>query len=164
MFGLFKSSKEKEIESEVTVFGKILFQQISGVRDKAYAGILDKDDLKTRINSMYAAGYLIGYVDEVLNYLGVSESSKGKHANRVFEGIFPGAGSSLVKSKLAARRLGASISPETTNYSQVYIGCAEFDIGISTGQIEALKITANRNERPTLLAQYLTNGEIGEID
>ena len=42
MFGLFKLKDLAEKEARVTEIGKMLFQQISVVRDKANAGRIDK--------------------------------------------------------------------------------------------------------------------------
>ena len=63
MFGLFKSKDLAEKEARVTEIGKMLFEQISIVRDQANAGRIDKNIFEQRINSMFAGGYLLGYVD-----------------------------------------------------------------------------------------------------
>jgi hypothetical protein len=62
MFGIFKSKEQSEKEAKVTEIGKMLFGQIAVVGDKAKAGRIDKSIFDQRINSMFAAGYLIGYV------------------------------------------------------------------------------------------------------
>ena len=160
MFGLFKSKDLAEKEARVTEIGKMLFQQISIVRDKANAGRIDKSVFNQRINSMFTAGYLIGYVDEHLSEMFTDEKSKSKYAKRIFEGIFPGSGVKLVQSKLAARRMGETISTDNDKYTEVFMGCQEFDTGISAARYEISEYSASGEYTPNKLERYLSTGNI----
>ena len=83
MFGLFKSKDQLENEARVTARGKMLFGQIAIVRDKAKTGRIDISTFDQRINSMFSAGYLIGYVDDHLSELFTDNKSKSKYARRI---------------------------------------------------------------------------------
>ena len=160
MFGLFKSKDLAVKEARVTEIGKMLFGQISIVRDKANAGRIDKSIFNQRINSMFAAGYLIGYADEHLIEMFSDEKSKSKYAKRIFEGIFPGSGVKLVQSKLAARRVGETISTDSVKYTEVFMGCQEFDTGISAARYEVSEYLSNGEYTPNKLERYLSTGKI----
>ena len=154
MFSLFKSKDLIEKENRVTEIGKMLFQQIDEVRKQVRKGQLSESVFNERINSMFAAGYLIGYVDEHLSEMFTDEKSKSKYAKRILEGIFPGTGVKLVQSKLAARRLG-----ETINDASTMIKCHNFDFGMSTARYEVAKYLLNRVSKPNKLEQYLLTGD-----
>ena len=160
MFGLFKSKDLAKKEAQVTQIGKMLFGQISVVRDKANAGRIDVNIFNQRINSMFAVGYLIGYVDEHLNELFADKKSKSKYARRIFEGIFPGSGFKLVQSKLEARRIGETISTDSDKYLDVFLECQQFDTGISAGRYEVCEFLASGEYTPKKLERYLSTGEI----
>jgi len=160
MFGLFKSKDLAEKEARVTEIGKMLFQQISLVRDKANAGQIDENSFNQRINSMYSAAYLIGYVDEHLSEIFNDEKSKSKYAKRILEGIFPGSGVKLVQSKLAARRLGETISTDSDKFTKVFPQCQEFDNGMRAARYEVSKYLVNSEYLPNKLEQYLSTGKI----
>ena len=160
MLGLFKSKDLAAKEARVTEIGKMLFQQISIVRDKTKAGRLDTSVINQRINSMFTAGYLIGYVDEHLDEMFTDEKSKSKYAKRIYEGIFPGSGVRLVQSKLAARRAGEEISDEDDEYLEVFMKCQEFDTGISAGRYEVSEYSVSGEFTPNKLERYLSTGEI----
>lgn len=160
MFGLFKSKDQSEKEAKVTEIGKMLFGQIAVVRDKAKIGRIDKTTFDQRINSMFSAGYLIGYVDEHLSELFTDNKSKGKYAQRIYEGIFPGYGTKFIQSKLSARRVGETISTDSDNYAEVFLTCQEFDTGISAGRYEVCGYLANAEYTPNKLERYLSTGKI----
>lgn len=160
MFGLFKSKDLAEKEARVTEIGKMLFQQISLVRDKANAGQIDKNSFNQRINSMYSAGYLIGYVDEHLSEIFTDEKSKSKYAERIVEGIFPGSGIKFVQSKLAARRLGETISTDSDKFTKVFLQCQEFDNGMRAARYEVSEYLLSGEYTPNKLERYLSNGKI----
>jgi hypothetical protein len=162
MFRLFKSKDLAAKETRVTEIGKMLFGQISIVRDKANAGRIDKSIFEQRINSMFAGGYLIGYADEHLSEMFSDEKSMSKYAERIFEGILPGLGVKLVQSKLAARRVGETISTDSSNYAEVFIRCQEFDTGISAARYEVSEYLSNGEYNPIKLEQYLSTGECPE--
>jgi hypothetical protein len=160
MFGLFKSKELAEKESRITEIGKTLFQQISTVRDKVKAGLINEKEFNERINSMFNAGYLIGYVDEHLSEMFTDEKSKSKYAKRIFEGIFPGSGVKLVQNKLAARRVGETISTDSDKCTEVFMGCQEFDTGISAARYEVSEYSASGEYTPNKLERYLSTGKI----
>jgi len=160
MFGLFKSKELAEKESRITEIGKTLFQQISTVRDKVKAGLINEKEFNERINSMFTAGYLIGYVDEHLSEMFTDEKSKSKYAKRIFEGIFPGSGVKLVQNKLATRRIGETISTDSDKYTEVFMGCQEFDTGISAARYEVSEYSASGEYTPNKLERYLSTGKI----
>ena len=109
---------------------------------------------------MFTAGYLIGYVDEHLDEMFTDEKSKSKYAKRIFEGIFPGSGAKLVQSKLAARRVGETISTDNDKYTEVFMGCQEFDTGISAARYEASEYSTSEEYTPNKLERYLSTGKI----
>ena len=160
MFRLFKSKDLAEKEARVTEIGKMLFQQISIVRDKAHIGRIDENAFNQRINSMYSAGYLIGYVDEHLSEMFTDERSKSKYAERILEGIFPGSGVKLVQSKLAARRLGETISTDSDKFMKVLLQCQEFDTGMRAARYEVSEYLLSGEYTPNKLERYLFSGEI----
>ena len=160
MFGLFKSKDLAEKEARVTEIGKMLFQQISVVRDKANAGRIDKSVFNQRINSMFTAGYLIGYVDEHFDELFTNVKSKSKYSKQIFKGIFPGSGAKFVQSKLAARRVGETISTDNDKYLEVFTECQDFDTGISAARYEVSEYLANGEYTPNNLERYLSTGKI----
>ena len=157
MFGLFKSKDLAEKEARVTEIGKMLFQQIATVRGMANSGLIDKGEANQRINSMFTAGYIIGYVDEHLCEMFTNEKLKKKYAKRIFEGIFPGSGVKLVQSKLAARRVGETISTDNERYTEVFVECQELDLGMSAARYEVSEFLINEDHKPNKLEQYLTN-------
>lgn len=106
------------------------------------------------------AGYLIGYVDEHLCELFTDDKSKSKYAKRIYEGIFPGAGVKLIQSKLAARRVSETISTDSNNYTDVFMGCQDFDTGVSAGRYEVCEYLANGEYTPNKLERYLSTGQI----
>jgi hypothetical protein len=161
MFGIFKSKEQSEKVAKVTEIGKMLFGQIAVVRDKAKAGRIDKSIFDQRINSMFAAGYLIGYVDEHLSELFIDDKSKSKSATRIYEGIFPGYGVKFIQNRLAARRVGETISTDSDKYVEVYAGCQEFDAGVSTGRYEVCEYLTSAEYTPNKLERYLSTGQIG---
>lgn len=154
MFGLFKSKELASKENQVTNIGKMLFGQIAAVRDKAKAGRIDVSIFDKRMNSMFAVGYLIGYVDEHLAELFQDEKSKSKYARRIFEGIFPGSGVKLVQSKLEARRIGETISTDSQKYFEVFSECQQFDTGVSAGRYEVCEFLASGEYTPNKLVPY----------
>lgn len=160
MFGIFKSKDQLEKEAKVTEIGKMLFGQIAIVRDKAKGGRIDISTFDQRINSMFSAGYLLGYVDEHLSGLFTDDKSKSKSAERIYEGIFPGYGVKFIQSKLSARRIGETISPNNDNYIEVFIGCQEFDAGFSAGRYEVSEYLIDATYTPNKLERYLSTGQI----
>ncbi len=160
MFGLFKSKELAEKETRITKIGKTLFQQISTVRDKVKAGFINEKEFNERIDSMFTAGYLIGYVDEHLSEMFTDDKSKKKYSKRIFEGIFPGSGVNFVKSKLSARRLGDTISTDNDQYINVYQECQAFDLGMSAARYEVTEFETNKEYKPNKLYQFLTKGQI----
>ena len=159
MFGLFKSKDQLENEARVTAIGKMLFGQIAIVRDKAKTGRIDISTFDQRINSMFSAGYLIGYVDDHLSELFTDNKSKSKYARRIYEGIFPGYGVKFIQSKLSARRIGGTISTDSDKYVEVFVSCQEFDYGMSAGRYEVGEYLANAGYTPNKLERYLSTGQ-----
>jgi hypothetical protein len=160
MFGLFKSKDKSAKEAKVTEIGKMLFGQIAIVRDKAKAGRIDTSTFDQRINSMFSAGYLLGYVDEHLSALFKDDQSKSKYAQRIYEGIFPGYGVKFIQSKFSARRIGETISPDNDKYTEVFMSCHEFDTGVSAGRYEVSEYLVNAGYTPNKMERYLSTGQI----
>lgn len=160
MFGLFRSKELAEKESRVTEIGKSLFQQISMVREKVKAGLVNEKEFNERINSMFTAGYLIGYVDEYLSTMFTDDKLKRKYSKRIFEGVFPGSGVKFIKSRLAARRVGESISNDDDQYMSVYKECQAFDLGNSVARYEVSEFEINKEYKPNKLDQFLSKGKV----
>lgn len=157
MFGLFKSKKTVETEAKVDGIGMMLFEQISTVIKKVNDGRIDIDKATydQRRNSMFSAGYLIGYVDEYLSELFTDDRSKSKYAQQIYEGISPGHGVTFVQSKLSERRAGERVSPDSDDYVDVFIACQEFDAGIAAGRYEVGKYLEKTGYSPNKLECYL---------
>jgi len=160
MFGIFKSKDQLAKEARVTEIGKMLFGQIAIVRDKAKAGRIDQSIFDQRINSMFSAGYLLGYVDEHLSVLFTDDKSKSKYAQRIYEGIFPGYGVKFIQSKFSARRVGETISTDSDKYMEVLVDCTNFDAGVSAGRYEVSKYLVDAGYTPNKLERYLSTGQI----
>ncbi len=160
MFGIFKSKDQLKKEAKVTEIGKMLFGQIAIARDKAKGGRIDKSTFDQRINCMFSAGYLLGYVDEHLSGLFTDDKSKSKSSERIYEGIFPGYGVKFIQSKLSARRIGETISPDNDKYTEVFIDCQEFDAGVSAGRYEVSEYLIDARYTPNKLERYLSTGQI----
>lgn len=160
MFGLFKSKELAEKEARVTEIGKMLFGQIAIARDLVRGGLIDTREFYKRINSMFTAGYLLGFVDEHFNEMFTDEKSKSKYAARIYDGIFPGEGAKFIQRKLAARRAGESISSDSEIYMDVFIGCQDFDTGVSFGRFEVSEYLADERYTPNKLERYLSTGQI----
>lgn len=161
MFGLFKSKEQAAKEAQVTTIGKMLFSQIAIVRDKAKSGRIDQPTFDQRINSMFAAGYLLGYVDEHLSELFMDDKSKAKYSRRIYEGIFPGYGVKFIQAKLEARRVGETISTDSDSYVDVFVDCQQFDTGVSAGRYEVSLYLEDAGYTPNKLERYLSTGDIG---
>jgi len=157
MFGKSKELKQKE--EQINKIIKMLYLQISAASNKSREGQLPEDLLLKRINSMLSAGYLLGFVDEILTVLFDNKSQKKKYYKKIFNNIFPKSGSVLVESKLSARRIAEDISPDSEHYIDVVMETSNFDCGESAGRWEICECVTDKTYEPHFLRDYLITGE-----
>ena len=159
MFGLFKKGKlsyEKKVES----IAAELFAQIEKARDEAKAGgIVSEKVFNDRLNSMFVAGYLIGYVDQYIGALFADNSQKKENAEKIFELMFPGVGSDFVKSKLMERQQANSLEQGSPAYLTQMQRAKIFDKGMIIAQEEVDEIKENESYQPQRLKEYLLLGQ-----
>jgi len=161
MFGVFKSG-EKNREERIEAIARELFAQIERARDEAKSGgIVDEKVFNDRLNAMFVAGYLIGYVDECLAALVSGDADKKQAAERVFETMFPGSGVDFVKTRLVARQKAPEISREDANFEAIAEQCRLFDGGMQLAREEVEKSTKGEGDQPSGLKRYLLLGEAG---
>jgi hypothetical protein len=161
MVKILKSKENNQSENRVDKIAEELFQQITEARDKAKSGgIVDEQIFNDRLNSMFAAGYLIGYVDEYLAELFSENAAKKQNAEAIFETMFPGSGMNFVKSKLITRKQVATLSETSENYQEVAEQCTAFDKGMADAQSEVIELVQNKGPQPRLLKEFLLLGEI----
>lgn len=160
MFGLFKKDKLSP-EDKVKNIAEELFAQIEKARDEAKAGgIVSEKAFNDRLNSMFVAGYLIGYVDQYIATLFTDDTHKKENAERIFESMFPGVGSDFVKSKLIERQQANSIDQGSPAYLTQMQRAKTFDKGMSIAQEEVDEIQENETYQPQRLKEYLLLGEL----
>ncbi len=159
MFGIFKSAG-KNTESRIDAIAGELFAQIKQARDEARdGGIVDEKIFNDRLNSMFVAGYLIGYVDECLAALLSDNGAKKQAAEKVFEAMFPGSGVDFVKTRLVARQKAPDISKEDPNIGAIAQQCLLFDDGMHSARQELEKSGGDQGYQPSGLKRYLLLGE-----
>lgn len=160
MFGLFKSKKVDKKKFPEIIAGE-LFSQIKGAKDEAKSGGLVTEQIfNDRLNSMYVAGYLIGYVDEHMRLLFSTDEEKKENAEKVYELMFPGTGISFVKAKLLARRQATSFSKESEHYQKVAMECMAYDRGLDMAQEEVEEKKKDDDFSPVRLKEYLLLGDV----
>ena len=162
MFGLFKSKDTRKKEDDVHKVGEALFNQVS-VAKKSTA---NSSEFNERINSMYSAGYMKGFVNEKLSVLFENEKMKRKYTKVIFQNIFPSSGTKLIDSKLEAYSLGNSLLSEgdISKNVDVMLKTQEFEIGLLAGGHELCRWEEKEGYVPHMLSDYVTTGEIGELD
>lgn len=159
MFGVFKSGK-KSPDDRIEDIARELFAQIERARDEAKkGGIVDEKVFNDRLNSMYVAGYLTGYVDECLEALLSDDAAKKQAAERVFESMFPGSGVDFVKTRIVARQKAPQISREEANFETIAEQCRLFDGGMQMAREEVEKSGKDEEYQPFGLKRYLLLGE-----
>jgi len=158
MFDFFKSKEQKKIDEYVTHVGRLLFQQISSARDEVRAGCVLVEEFNTRINDMYTAGYIIGFIEDFLSEIFDDEKMMKKYTVNIVTGFFPSSGFKLIESKIAARMMGETISVENKQYCDVYLKCVEFDFGVSSAQLEVSEYQVSK-KIPSKLQNYLITGK-----
>jgi hypothetical protein len=160
MFSLLKSREKKEKEKYVFKIGKMLFKQIATIRDMSKLGKIKGDELNTRINSMFTAGYILGYVDEHLSIVFTDEKNKKKYAKQIYESIFPGSGIKFIEAKITARALGDTISEDNEHYIDAQMKINDFDLGVSAARYEVSEFIINKEHIPDKLRRFLATGQI----
>lgn len=139
---------------------KTLFSQITSARDEAKkAGLITENIFNDRLNHMFVAGYLIGYVDSCLIDL-PDINNKKEHSKAIFEKMFPGSGFDFVRAKLVARQQASTISEESEKYIQVKANAYAFDQGMELAQEEVEKQRADGSSQPVGLKEFLLLGEV----
>ena len=161
MFGLFGSKKKKKSQEEVCKdIAAELFGQIEQARDEAKeGGIIDEKVFNNRLNSMFAAGYLIGYVDSYVQEMAEEEDARNRYAQTIFETMFPGSGMNFVKEKLAARRMAAELAEDHPDYTAIAARCNAFDIAMAAAAEEVESGQNNADSPPRRLKEFLLLGE-----
>ena len=160
MFGFFQGKKKEQPESQADAIAKVLFAQIAEARDEAkIGGIVTEQVFNDRLNIMFVAGYLIGYVDQYLEELEVDDAAKKGEAEHIFETMFPGSGMSFVKGKLAVRQKAAAL-PEDTEDQELVLQCRGFDKGMADAEAEVKALRQDEQRRPGRLKEFLLLGEL----
>lgn len=141
---------------EVHKVGKELFKQISTARD-----ILNDDTFEQRINSMFSAGYMAGFILPKLSYLFKDKKLKRKYLKKVLSGIFPSSGIKSYDIRLYAYDLGKSIIENKNNsltpeyLNKVAEDVNNYELGFDSGKNEVFAWEADANYIPHLLLDYL---------
>ncbi|NCO83671.1 MAG: hypothetical protein COZ31_02985 [Nitrospirae bacterium CG_4_10_14_3_um_filter_44_29] len=163
MFDFLKSKDILKKETEVHKVGEELFKQISAARD-----ILNNDNFNERINSMFSAGYMLGFITPKLTYLFEDKKLKRKYLERILSGIFPSSGVKFFDAKLEAHKLGKSLienqnsnlKPEHLN--KVAEDIKNYELGFDSGKNEIFAWEADANYTPHLLLDYL-NTKVSQL-
>ena len=161
MFGLFGSKKKSAEKEDFGVqVAKTLFSQIEQARDEAKAGgIVDEKVFNDRLNSMYVAGYLIGYVDTHIAQCTDDNVVKKEYAETIFETMFPGSGLDFIKEKLAIRTKAKNLAKDDNNYAEVAASCHSFDTGMEDAEEEVDDALEDSDYQPIKLKEFLLLGE-----
>ncbi|MDQ7787442.1 MAG: hypothetical protein RDU01_07530 [Thermodesulfovibrionales bacterium] len=160
MFEFLKSKDTQKKETEIHKVGEELFRQISRARN-----ILDEDNFNRRINSMFSAGYIAGFIAPKLSYLFEDNKTKRKYLEQVLSSIFPSSGIKFFDSKLNAYNLGKSLlENENSNLNpedlyKVMEEIKEYELGVATGNDEISAWEADNNYAPFLLLDYLKSAD-----
>ena len=161
MFGFLQGKKKEQAESQADAIAKVLFAQITDARDEAKSGgIVTEQVFNDRLNTMYVAGYLIGYVDQYLEELEVDDTAKKSEAEHVFETMFPGSGMSFVKEKLAVRQKAAALPEDSEVEQELVLKCRLFDKGMADAEAEVTALRQDEQRRPERLKEFLLLGEL----
>jgi hypothetical protein len=161
MFGLFRSKKKSGTQEDFgTQVAKTLFGQIEQARDEAKAGgIVDEKVFNDRLNAMYVAGYLIGYVDTHIAQVTDNDVAKREYAESIFESMFPGAGMEFIKEKLAIRTKAKNMATDDSSYPEVAERCHAFDTGMADAEDEVDSSLRDTEYQPVKLKEFLLLGE-----
>lgn len=161
MFGKFRGKGKEQAADPVEAVAEELFGQIARARDEAKSGgLIDEKVFNDRLNNMYVAGYLIGYVDDYLARLFDDDADKKAAAEQIFEKMFPGNGASFIKTRLIARQKAGDIPREHPDYPRIVRQCHLFDRGMSDAQDEVIDLEKKRGYEPDRLKSFLLLGEI----
>lgn len=171
MFKIFSSSKKntsketapRETTAKAELCRKIageLFDQIERARDEAKTGgVVDEKIFNERLNSMFVAGYLIGYVDYYLSDIEKDNDAKNEHARSIFETMFPGAGMDFIKARLKVRQKAAKMVQDAPDYNEVAAQCQAFDGGMTVAGEELDAARQNSDSHPRRLKEYLGSAQ-----
>ena len=121
--------------------------------------MVDEGIFNERLNSMFVAGYLIGYVDYYLSDVEQDNDAKNEHARSIFETMFPGAGMDFVKARLTVRQKAANIVRDAPDYNEVAAQCQAFDGGVTTAGEELDAARQDTDFYPLRLKEYLLLGQ-----
>lgn len=166
MFDFFKSKDTLIKEAEVHKVGEELFKQIASARDNK---ILNDQNFNERINSMFSAGYISGFIVTKLSHLFDNNKLIRKYLEKILAGALSISGIKLFDSKLEAYKLGKSIvenknsklKPE--HFNEVLLGITHYELGFNAGKSEIFAWEANADYIPHLLLDYLITGEVGQL-
>lgn len=159
MFGLNKPKKKKLSTINVDEIADELFLQITSARDEAKGGnIIDETVFNDRLNHMFTAGYLIGYVDQYMADIEEDESVKKEKSKLIFEKMFPGTGFDFVRAKVMSRQQ----APSGAIYSGAVVAAKDFDQGLDIAQQEVESYRSEDGDKPIGLKKFLLLGEIPE--
>ena len=161
MFGWFKSKNNDEDKPfDAAMVAEELFDQIEKARDEAKAGgIVDEKSFNDRLNHMYVAGYLLGYVDTCLEEMTDDEQEKKELVENIFETMFPGAGFDFIKAKLTLRKQAEKFDENDPNYARVAAHCHSFDTGMIDAEDEIATSQEKSSYQPVKLKEFLLLGE-----
>lgn len=161
MFGIFKGRKAQKNTYTEEQIAEELFSQILSARDEAKSGgLIDEKVFNDRLNHMYTAGYLVGYVDYFVSGMTEVDAEKKEKSKNIFEKMFPGTGFDFVRAKVTARQQAAAIEPDDPNYPRVAQVAVSFDTGLENAQDEVEGYLEKRVDKPAGLKCFLLLGEV----
>lgn len=155
MFGLFKDKANKQHDDVVIRVGSALHKQIRSAADKVNQA--NRKAVFKRMDDTVTAGYLFGYVQASFSSLELKEKEMDLCMRKVFDGIFPDEGYTLVMSKIDqlnnAEDMGLNIKIEelAVNFG-MGIDLGENDVAVNSGGLDVA----------SSLFVYLTTGKIRE--
>lgn len=136
-----------------------LFSQLTQARDEAQqGGIIDEDIFNDRLNQMYVAGYMIGYIDACMDEE-TADQDKKEFSRLVLEKMFPDTGFDFVRAKMVTRQKARVVEPNSEMYQSAVIAAQSFDAGMEKARAEIAAMLDNSTKVPVGLKNYLLLGE-----
>ena len=157
MFGLFESNNNKYLDDIIMRVGSALHKQIKQAADEVNQS--SRKALFKRMDDPVTAGYLFGYVQSSFMDFDLDEKEMNECMRKVFDGIFPEHGYSLVMSKINQLKntedMGLNMAIEQL--------AMDFGMGIDLGEND-VKVNGGGLEVATGLYMYVTSGKIKDVE
>lgn len=157
MFGLFESRNNKHLDDIVMRVGCALHKQIKSAADEVNQS--SRKILFKRMDDAVTAGYLFGYVQSSFVDFDLNEKEMNECMRKVFDGIFPEHGYSLVMSKIDQLKNADDMGLNVT-IEQVAI---DFGMGIDLGEND-VKVNSGGLDVASGLYLYVTSGKVKAVE